>query len=82
MIKRREAAVFTCAINCAKYRTHLQSLQRGQFSIHIAAERTTLILIICVGHHVSVGVAVVHVPVAIIGSIIGTAIETIVTAGL
>ena len=82
MIKRRETAIFTCAINCTKYRTHLQTLQRGQLSIHIATERATLILIVCVGHHVTVGVAIVLIPVAIVSGIIRTAIETIVVAGL
>ena len=82
VVECREAAILTGAIDGTKYRTQLKTLQRGQFCIHIAAERATLILIVGIGHHVSVGVAIVHVPVAIIGSIIRTAVESVVVAGL
>ena len=82
MIEGRESAILAGVVNGTKYSTQFQSLDGVQFCINVTTKYSTLILVICVGHHVTIGVAIVLIPITIVGCIIRTAIETVVVAGL
>ena len=82
VIERREATILAGAIDSTKHAAQFQSLQRGEFCIHIATEVGTLILIVGIGHHATIRVAIILIPITIVGSIIRTAVEAVILTGL
>ena len=65
LVQRREAAVFVRCIYSTEYGTELQVLNGLQFGIHITRESHVLILVIAVGHHASVRVAICIIPIRV-----------------